>query len=82
MLDQMLRQHQVDQNYENFRRLMPELLRDHPGKYAVMREGIVIKFFDTFCDAIHFARVRYTNSNYSIEEVTGRSTEAYPVESS
>ena len=27
MLDRMLRQDQVDQNYESFKRLMPELLR-------------------------------------------------------
>ena len=50
MLDRMLRQDQVDQNYESFKRLMPELLRDHAGKYAVIREGIVIKFFDTNAD--------------------------------
>ena len=73
MLDRMLRQDQVDQNYESFKRLMPELLRDHAGKYAVIREGIVIKFFDTFGDAIHFAEARYADSKYSVEEVIDRS---------
>ena len=73
MLDRMVRQHQVDQNYESFKRLLPELLRGHAGKYAVIREGIVIEFFDTFGDAIRFAQARYADSKYSVQEVTDRS---------
>jgi hypothetical protein len=42
---------QVDQNYDAFMKRLPELLRTHAGKFALMRDGEIVEFFDTARDA-------------------------------
>ena len=64
------RQCQVDANYDRFREVLPELLMTHAGKYAVMRDGAVIDFFDTFRDAVHFGCAKFGEDDFSVQEVT------------
>jgi len=42
---------QVDINYTAFEKKLPSLLPTHGGKFALMRDGEIVEFFDTARDA-------------------------------
>jgi hypothetical protein len=63
-------QKQVDENFEVFSRLLPELLKSHPGKYALMHSGEVIDFFDTISDAVRYGHAKFGDMDFSIQEIT------------
>jgi hypothetical protein len=63
-------QNEVDRNYEEFQKALPDLLKTVPGKYVVMHEGRVIESFDTFGDAVRFGHSKFGSEKYSVQEVT------------
>jgi uncharacterized protein DUF5678 len=63
-------QKEVDDNFDAFVKLLPELLKLHPGKYALMHNGEVIEFFDTISDAVRYGHAKFGDMNFSIQEVT------------
>jgi hypothetical protein len=63
-------QREVDKNFQEFQKLLPELLKTHPGKYAVMHDGRPIEFFDTFSDAVRFGHAKFKDLNFSVQEIT------------
>jgi hypothetical protein len=65
-------QTQVDLNFEAFQKALPELLRTHAGKYAVMHDGEIVAFFDSMGDAVRFGHAKFGNLNFSLQEVTSR----------
>jgi hypothetical protein len=66
------RQSEVDKNYEAFRKLLPELLKTHPGKYVVMHNEEPIEFFDTLADAARYGHAQFGDYNFSVQEVTSQ----------
>jgi hypothetical protein len=64
---------EVDKNFAAFQKLLPELLRSHPGQYAVMHDSKAIDFFDTLRDAVRFGRAKFGDHEFSIQEVTSES---------
>ena len=38
-------QQEADRNYEQFERLLPSILHDHAGKFALMKSGEIRGFF-------------------------------------
>ncbi len=65
-------QAEVDRNFEAFRGMLPDLLKDHAGKYALLRDTKLIEKFDTAGDALIYAQAQFPDGLYSIQEVTGR----------
>ena len=63
-------QEAVDQNYETFRKLLPELLKTHEGKFALMRHGEIVEFFGSMNDAIRHGQCTFDDGLYSVQEVT------------
>jgi hypothetical protein len=63
---------QVEQNYEAFVLQLPALLQSHPGKFALMRDGRIVEFFDTARDA-YFAGLKLyqEEGQFSVQEVVG-----------
>ena len=62
---------QVDVNYRAFQTKLSELLATHPGKLALMHDGDVIEFFDSYADAVKFGVEKYGEiGNFSVQEVT------------
>ena len=61
---------QVKRNYGAFVAKLPSLLKAHPGKFALMRDGEIVEFFDTARDA-YFAGLRLfqEEGRFSIQEV-------------
>ncbi len=62
-------QHEVDRNYEEFQKLLPTL-DDKSGKFALMREGRIINFYDTFADAYTTGKAVYDDRLFSVQRVT------------
>ena len=62
----------VDRNYEAFQKDLPRLLKEHPGEFALLREGNVVGYFETPGDALTEGDRRFEDSLFSVQEVTGR----------
>jgi len=63
-------QEQVKANYLAFEKKVPELLASYRGKFALMRNGEIIDFFDTARDAYIAGQKLYSQDNlFSVQEV-------------
>jgi len=63
---------QVDSNYEAFKKQLPELLKDKHGKFALMRDGKIVDFFDTARDAFVAGQSMFEKvGEFSVQEVVG-----------
>lgn len=60
---------EVQRNYAEFVKLLPELLVTHRGKFALMRDGKISEFFDTAADAYKVGVKNYGAGKFSIQEV-------------
>ena len=67
MIDREKLQAEVDRNFEAFNKLLPDLLVEHDGKYAVMHAEQVDQIFDTAGDALKYAEVKFGDGLYSIQ---------------
>ena len=64
---------EVDRNFDAFQKRLPELLKTHPGKFAVMHNGEIIQFFDSLSDAARFGHEKFGGAGkFSIQEVTSK----------
>lgn len=64
---------QVDRNYNSFREKLPDLIATHAGKLALMHDGEIVDFFDSYSDAIKLGIARFeTIDRFSVQEVTDR----------
>jgi hypothetical protein len=60
---------QVDKNYEAFLAKLPSLLKEQPGKFALMRDKEIVEFFDTARDADAAGRKLFPDNTFSIQQV-------------
>ena len=63
-------QAEVDKNFVAFKTLLPELSKEHSGKYALMRHEDIVQIFDSPGDAAIFAEEKYHDELYSIQQIT------------
>ena len=63
---------EVEANYEAFRGQFNELLRAHPGKYALMRGGECVEFFSKMEDALKAGKLCYKDGLFSVQKVHNR----------
>ena len=66
----MTAQEQIKTNYDAFVQKLPELLATHRDKFALMRDGEIVEFFDTAADAFRAGQRLYQDQGFSIQEVT------------
>lgn len=64
---------EVERNYAAFAPKLPALLKTHRGKFALMRRGDIIGFFDTLGDAVRSGRLKFGEEYFSVQEVTDSS---------
>ncbi len=63
-------QEQIEINYKAFQEKLPDLIKSHPGKLALMHDGEVVAFFDTMADAYTAGKKIYKeDESFSIQEV-------------
>ena len=70
MSESKSKQQAVDQNFEAFKKKLPELLEKYRGKYAVLRNEEVVGFYDTALDAQKIGNQLYPDGFFSVQEVT------------
>ena len=64
------RQDQIDRNYQAFQQQLPSLPAMRRGKFALMRDGEIIEFFDTARDAYVTGQRLFANDQlFSVQEV-------------
>jgi len=56
-------------NYAAFTQLLPELLLDHEGQYALMRDGRIIEYFGSPREALLAGRRQFADDLFSVQEV-------------
>ncbi len=63
---------EIERNYRAFQARLPDLVQVHSGKWALMRHGEIVDFFDTVRDA-HVAGHRlFSDDVFSVQEVAQR----------
>ena len=60
----------VDQNFEAFQKLLPKLMQTQSGKYALMRDGQAVEFFDSARDAVIYGDKEFVDGLFSVQRVT------------
>jgi len=61
---------QIERNYRAFTLKLPGLLMSHQGKFALMRDGEIVEFFDTARDAYVAGQRLFTDDHiFSVQEV-------------
>lgn len=62
---------EVDKNFQAFRAQLNEILTQHLGQFAVMKNGKIIEYFDSFNDAFKYASGTFSDGLFSVQEVSG-----------
>lgn len=64
---------QVEDNFIAFKKLRPELPRHVFGKFALLRDGEIVEYFDSAGDALKYGKLKFESDGlFSIQEVTYR----------
>jgi hypothetical protein len=64
------KQQEVRTNFDVFMQQLPNLLAAHKGKFALMRHGQIVEFFDTPGDANRAGAKLFVDGLFSIQQVT------------
>jgi hypothetical protein len=59
---------QIEKNYKAFQAKLPAIMESHRGKFALMRDGEIVDFFDTARDAYIVGQKLYPDG-FSIQEI-------------
>jgi hypothetical protein len=63
-------QQQVERNFKAFQEILPAIAELHRGKFALMRDGEIIEYFDTARDAyVAGQKIFKEDLIFSIQEV-------------
>jgi hypothetical protein len=63
-------QQEVDRNYEEFQKMLPNLLAIYRDKYALMKDGNILGYYSTAQDAAMSAQAFIPDGVFSIQQVT------------
>lgn len=63
-------QSEIARNFDYFQRTLAAFLQTQRGRYALLREGAVVAFFDAPGDADLEGAKRFADCLYSIQQVT------------
>ena len=68
-------QQEVDQNYEAFEDLLPELMETDRNRFALMHNRKVMACFDTSRDAMQAGRKLLKGKLFSVQQVTSKTVD-------
>lgn len=69
------RQIEIDQNYDFFQRNLADLLIDHRGEFALLRNKRIVALYPGPGDAYRAGLARFPDEIFSIQEVEDRPAE-------
>jgi hypothetical protein len=61
---------EVAANFQAFEAELPDLLRQHAGKYAAYRDRKLVGIFDNFSEADADCDGRFDDGRFSVQEIT------------
>jgi len=61
---------EVDINFDAFRGMLPDLLQQAPGKFALLHRSELVDLFDSAIAAFIEGARRFGAEQYSVQEVT------------
>jgi hypothetical protein len=70
-MSQNERTQEVERNFVVFQQKLPELMKSHPGKFALLHSGEIVEFCDTVGDTVRLAKVRFPAGDFSIRQSIG-----------
>jgi len=65
-----IQEKEVHANYGVFKKHLPRLLKEHRGKYILLRKGELLDMFDTRQDAYEEGSKRFPDFVFSVQEIT------------
>jgi hypothetical protein len=63
-------QEEVDENYSEFIKALPNILPAHHNKFALMKDGKIIAYFSSAEDSTTAAHLSIQDGLFSIQQVT------------
>ena len=64
---------QVEQNYKVFKKQLPDLLKsENKNKFALMKDGKIVGYYNTFQEADLEGLKKYTDDIFSVQEITNK----------
>ena len=63
-------QKEVDANFEAFQKVLPDLFPYEADRWALMRHGECVDFYDTLRDAETAGRAMYKDRIFSVQKVS------------
>jgi hypothetical protein len=63
-------QSEIDQNYEFFKQKLPDLMKDHRGRYALLHCKAVVGIYDTLRDAQTTGEKLFPDGVFSVQQIT------------
>ena len=63
-------QEEVDANFEAFQKVLPDLFPYEADRWALMRHGECVDFYDTLRDAETAGRAMYNDRIFSVQQVS------------
>lgn len=61
---------ELDRNYDAFKAVLPELMKKHKGRWAIVREEKVVDIYDKFEEASSAGLKQYGDHRFNLQEVT------------
>lgn len=61
---------ELRRNFDALMLVLPSLLLTHRGKYALLRHGSIVDYFDSPRDALKAGRGKYKDDLFSVQEIT------------
>ncbi|MBF0630979.1 MAG: hypothetical protein HQL89_08310 [Magnetococcales bacterium] len=62
---------QQDEDYVAFMAMLPDLLREHAGRWALLHHGALVDLFDSATSAHQEGERRFPDGAFSLQQVSG-----------
>lgn len=61
---------EMNPDFEYFQSKLPELLKEHKGQYALIKEKTIIGFYNSMGSALEEGYKKFGTANFLIQEIT------------
>lgn len=70
MTEKLNKSDEVQKNFEAFEKLLPDLVEEHSGKYALIRHQKIVAIYSTVEDAVQTGQSFYDDGLFSVQKIT------------
>lgn len=66
----ILYSYSMDKDYQFFQKILPQIISEHKGQFALIREEKIVSYFPSLEEALKSAYLKFQDDNFIIQEVT------------